>query len=244
MNRILKSIVIPLVLGITGSPSMADDLYVSAYTGSTSPATSSYTMDALAYGGPDRIDNLNLLSNGTSLIGGAIGVKKQNFRTEIEVSGMARSHDTNTRIHIMDWQGRIKQRQTRIMMNGFYELGNSSRFTPYVGAGIGLAHSSIRLGGLTGRKVPAASTVLSYRSNTVDLSSLNVVLPDSQKTSITLSPAGQVMAGVRFRMTDHIDIFGQITHFRTISASTIAGATTFHGDREVTDARVGLVWNF
>ncbi len=241
MNRILKSIVIPLVLGTAGSPAMADNLYVSAYTGSTSPATSSYTLDAAAWGGPERIDNLNLKSNGTSLIGGAIGFKKQNFRAEIEVSGTARSHNTNTHIHIMDWQGRTKQRQTRLMMNGFYELDNSSRFTPYVGAGIGLAHSSIRLEGLTGRKV---SAVPSYKRNTAALSGLNVVLPDSQKTSNTLSPAVQVMAGVRFRMTDHIDIFGQVTHFRTIPASAIAGSTTFRGDRGVTDFRVGLVWNF
>ena len=67
----------------------------------------------------------------------AYGVKMCSFRTELELNlnGAA-----NKKLYDDEDVTKVKTRANSLMLNGYYDIPTKTAFTPYVGAGLGLAH--------------------------------------------------------------------------------------------------------
>jgi OmpA-OmpF porin, OOP family len=75
-------------------------------------------------------------------LSGAVGYRiYPNIRGEIEATFRRNEADTDTAT-IVTGTGSADQESYALMLNGYYDWHNSSRYTPYIGAGIGIANVS------------------------------------------------------------------------------------------------------
>lgn len=127
--------------------------------------------------------------------GGAIGFAGYKFafglRTEVEL-GIRQNDVSNVNTSILDPDGGETRADTAFV-NVIYDFDNSSKFTPYIGGGVGVAHVSHGL-------------VKSVAGDTVhdDYSAF----------------AGQAIAGVSYRMNSKWDVFTDYRYIGTSKHST------------------------
>ena len=95
---------------------------------------------ALQYGYNDPVGNTRQMDAGSSY-SGAFGGKFDNYRLEAEVSYRNNDTDESTPGQVDS----MELSNTMAMVNLFYDFRNSSRFTPYIGGGIGASYGSAKV---------------------------------------------------------------------------------------------------
>ena len=137
----------------------------------------------------------------------AYGVKAGAVRTELELN----MHDKAEKYQDEnDWTASLENNS--IMLNAYYDIDTGTKFTPYVGAGIGMAHLKAKVDFMDGDDVPGKS-----------------------KTTF----AWQAGAGVSYAMTDNlaldlgyryndygdvtVDVYGIKTEFDSTSHEFLFG---------------------
>lgn len=95
---------------------------------------------ALQYGYNDPVGNTREMDSGSSY-SGAFGGRFDNYRLEAEVS--YRNNDTDN--SILGSIDTMELKNSVAMINLSYDFRNSSRFTPYIGGGIGASYGSAKI---------------------------------------------------------------------------------------------------
>ena len=86
-------------------------------------------------------------------IGAAVGYSLNNIRVEGEISYQKSDFDETTGLGLsLDSTGDVTG--TAFMVNGYYDFVNSSKFIPYIGAGLGYANVEINDYNIPGSGVP------------------------------------------------------------------------------------------
>lgn len=155
--------------------------------------------------------------------GGAIGYRlSPNVRTEAEVS--YRSYDYPGIVSGTTYAGNGDESHLSAMLNGYYDFTNSSRFTPYLGAGIGFDRTAVDI------------------SYTDGVDTLTV---DDNDIAFTYA----LMAGTSYAVNQNIDLTLGYRWFDTSKVSmsvidTANGNYTENADTQAHEVLAGVRYNF
>lgn len=115
---------------------------------------------------------------------GAVGYDYGDLRSEIEIT--YRDNDLDSVTGLADASGEVNS--TAFMLNGYYDIPMGSVVTPYVGAGVGVAHV-----------------------NAEDFTAGGASIADEDDTVF----AYQAMAGVEMNVAPQVDLYTEYKYFGT-----------------------------
>ena len=141
------------------------------------------------------------------------------FRTELEGSYRANDVDGSSGAALGSAGGRA--RTWAAMVNGFYDFDTGTRFTPYLGAGIGAGFFNASL---TGTR-PAGSAVGLYNGSDTTF-------------------AYQGIAGVSYAVTPNLSLTTDYRYFATTDATIKSGGTKWNVENSNHVLTAGLRWSF
>jgi len=148
LNYLAGCLAVAGVVGAAAAPAQADGWYISGNIGATSLSKSDVTDTFTGGNGTGKLD----FDTGYGL-SGAVGTRFGNFRVEGEVS--YRNSDTDKLSNFTVNAGSLIFRSAGpvevnadisslgFMANAFYDFKNNSKWTPFLMAGIGIAHLNL-----------------------------------------------------------------------------------------------------
>ena len=157
-------------------------------------------------------------TDSSATYGGAIGYRfSPNFRAETDLS--YRENDYS----LSGVTGSGSEKHLSAMLNGYYDFANNSRFTPYVGAGVGFDRATIEA-----NYTASGSTIKADDSD--------------------IAFAYNLMAGIGYAVTKNIDLtLGYRwldTSTATVDAKINTTSTTLDGEYKAHEVLAGVRYNF